>query len=102
MPRSSSRSAIWSLSSTVRETSSDWHPSRSVPQECVVEGPHRKLPIFRVDHHRYFYLRRRYHLNVHTFLGQHAEHPSRDASVGAHADAHDRDLGDLILMADAD
>ena len=51
-----------------------------------------------VDQYRDFDFRGGNGLHVDTALGQCLEHRGRDTGVAAHADANDRDFGDLGVM----
>src|SRR3569832_2390762 len=65
-----------------------------------MQGTHREFHVFVLDHHRDLDFRGGDHLQVDVFLRQGFEHLACDAHVRAHADADDRDLGDLVVAGD--
>src|SRR6266568_2542420 len=72
---------------------------RLIEFECLVQGPHGELHVFFVDDDRNLDLRGGDHLDVDALFGEGAEHLACDSGVGAHADAHHRDLADLVVAA---
>src|SRR3990172_9001601 len=127
MPNSSSFPAIATLSSTERETSSDWVPSRSVvsyrytffirrpalpipsfpfdapasggvPQlERCVEHAHGQLGVLLLDEDGDLDLGGGDPEDVDPFRRQRLEHLQRHPGMGAHRHADDGHLGDLVV-----
>src|SRR5512141_1307271 len=130
MPNSSSFSAIAILSSTDRETSSDWVPSRSVvsyrytvfirrpalsipfssfdapasggfPQfERSVEHAHGQLGVLLLDEDGDLDLRGGDSEDVDPLRRQRLEQLQRHARMGAHRHADDGNLGELVVPHD--
>src|SRR5437588_8051632 len=71
-----------------------------VQPERGVQRAHRQLGVLLVDQAAHLDLAGGDDPDVHAFVGQHLEHLGRDAGVVAHADADDRDLGDVVLDLD--
>src|SRR5690606_20880405 len=68
--------------------------------EAVVQSAHGELGVLLVDEAADLDLARRDHLDVDAFGGEDAEHLRGDAGVRAHAEADDRDLYDVLVVAD--
>jgi hypothetical protein len=69
--------------------------------EALVDDADRQLGIFPVDHARDLDLAGRDQLDVDALVGEQREHRLGDAGVRAHAHPDDRDLADLVVVADA-
>jgi hypothetical protein len=60
-----------------------------------MQGPNREFRVLGCDQNTHFDLRSGDNLNIYTLARQGLEHLERHASMAAHADTDDRDLGDI-------
>ncbi len=73
---------------------------KPIEQECSVDHSQSRHGRGTIDQDADLDLAGRDHLQVDAGVGERLEHGGGDAGVGAHAQADDRDLGDLGVVSD--
>ncbi len=71
---------------------------RAGTKKRIMQRTHRQFAILGIGHDRDLDLGSRDHFDIDVFVGQHLEHPRRDAGVGAHPATDNRNLGHLIVI----